>query len=44
MAHELARHVRVCAAMIDYAAGRCWSRGAAHELAGTMPSAEISSS
>jgi len=41
MAQELTRHARVCSAMIDYAAGCCWSRGAACEITGKMPSAAI---
>lgn len=42
MATHLARRLpRLAPAMIDYAAGRCWSRGRAHELAGAMPSAPI---
>jgi hypothetical protein len=31
----------VAAAMLDYASGHCWSRGAAHDVSGPMPSAPI---
>lgn len=41
MAHELAHRVPVCTATIDYAGGHGWSRGAAYEIRGTVPSAAI---
>jgi hypothetical protein len=28
-------------AMLDYAEGRCWSRGASHDVSGPMPPAPI---
>lgn len=41
MAHVLASQAPVCCAMIEYAGGRVWSRGAAHELRGTFPSTAV---
>ena len=41
MAMRLAREVPLRPAMIDYAEGRCWSRGRLHDVAGPMPPAPI---